>query len=978
MFSPLTEPLHELAKAWSSVTRSSRSRSALAGLGFVWVLALLAARHGTPRARLAAACAIAASIGVAVAWRWAERRRLRAPDVLLRGLARRVDRARADRALRALSLFGATGEAAAGVSQELAHLHVARALAELPSDRILARASRVAGRVSTVAIIVAVSAVALAVANAWSVLEGGDILVAHRGVAPVSMQWLDGLELGARPPDYLHESEIHESAFSPLALPFGTQLTLRGAPLHTGRRLLLSDGTVEVPFVEDGAGAVVARWSLTYSATLHVVARFGDVVIPDPGALPLVSIPDQTPVVHLETAPRQVHLVDESEDLPIRYQASDDHGLREVHLVLRSGAREERRVLAHLDGETKTDSGGRALRLRDPFLKRSHAPVEITVEAKDNDPLNGPKWGASEAVTVIPPDVGEPEAKRLEALRRLRDQLVDALAWRLHSAEDNGVHGAPGAAARAAHLADENKRTLEDERLVDEVLSGTYAGVRVPSRTSAMLLAQQHKLRLAVDAEARGPAAARHSAAVAATERFVLVADAVVRGLGVRDTRDAAKELADVADDLAVGANQMQADAADMRARGAVRMDAATLVLRAGGSAMERLGALGRDLGEIVSADCARVTRARAVPDLFHAELAARDLAARMRQPDPSFGSRGSGDRAGGESGGARGTPGDEGEPPDDVEQAFNEAANDLDRLAQEHAGAMGRVEQALAGSEDDRGQSEDESRRHAQQIRDAARPLPSVGTGGDSWSSKGAAARELAEQAARSLEEGRPEDAAQAGRSAVGALDEAKRLLRSGDQGRGWIAALQDPDGDGEKQVDDARRKLDGEVRWAEEQLKRMRKAAAQRARGQLERSGDEEDEMANRAREIGQRGRDKGSLPQQAIESIDDAERAARQAAQALRQGDVDKGLDRQHEAQRDLEAAREQLQGEPDEGEQHAQSSKDDGTRAPSNRPVDIPKDHKGPEEFRRRVVRGLGQGSTGSLRDAVQRYAEGLLR
>jgi hypothetical protein len=44
------------------------------------------------------------------------------------------------------------------------------------------------------------------------------------------------------------------------------------------------------------------------------------------------------------------------------------------------------------------------------------------------------------------------------------------------------------------------------------------------------------------------------------------------------------------------------------------------------------------------------------------------------------------------------------------------------------------------------------------------------------------------------------------------------------------------------------------------------------------------------------------------------------------------------------------------------------------------ADIPKadSHKGPEEFRRRVVKGLGQPSSGRLKDAVRRYAEGLLR
>src|SRR6202035_1372543 len=112
---------------------------------------------------------------------------------------------------------------------------------------------------------------------------------------------------------------------------------------------------------------------------------------------------------------------EETEDLPIKYEATDDHGLREVHLVLRSGTREERRVLAHLDGETQSSKGGQMLKLRDPFLRKSHAPVE----AKDNDPLTGPKWGASPALTLIPPDVGEPEARRLAGLRAVRDALVD-------------------------------------------------------------------------------------------------------------------------------------------------------------------------------------------------------------------------------------------------------------------------------------------------------------------------------------------------------------------------------------------------------------------------------------------------------------------------------------------------------------------------------------------------------------------------
>ena len=49
-----------------------------------------------------------------------------------------------------------------------------------------------------------------------------------------------------------------------------------------------------------------------------------------------------------------------------------------------------------------------------------------------------------------------------------------------------------------------------------------------------------------------------------------------------------------------------------------------------------------------------------------------------------------------------------------------------------------------------------------------------------------------------------------------------------------------------------------------------------------------------------------------------------------------------------------------------------------RAPVPGVVDIPRTHKGPEEFRRRVMRGLAEPAGGSVKDAWRRYAEGLLR
>jgi uncharacterized protein DUF4175 len=911
---------------------------------------------------------MALSLAIGATWGIVEGRRLQRPAQIVRGLVRRVDRERADRALRALSLFGAEGLAEAdGTSPELSSLHVTRAIAQLPSGRVLEGATRTAARFRTAAFIAAVGGLGIGLAQPWRVLEGADVLLARRGLAPVTMRWLEELEVTTRPPDYLREPEGQVSALVSLPLPYGSEVTVRGTPLHAGRNLSLSDGSVDVPFVEDGSGSVVARWSLTRSVSLHVVARFGEVAIAEPDSLIIESIPDAAPTVSLEGAPRRVFLAEHTDgDIPIKYQAVDDHGLREVHLVLRCGTREERRVLARLDGQTKLDKGGSLLKLKDPFVKKSHAPVEVVVEAKDNDPLTGPKWGASAAITLVPADVGEPEARRLDALRRMRDALVDSLAWRLS-------HDVPtGTAPRNAFVQEESRLAAADDALLSQTLTQAYAGIRVPPRVRAPLVAELRKTKKALEAEAKASSAMTHVGLVKATERLVLVADAVVRGLGLHDARESAQQLADVADDLAAGAALSRDESADSSLRGAAKMDAATDVLAAGGRVMKRLGVLGHDLGEIVEADLLRIKRGRDSFDLPHAELAARDLAARLREPDPSFGARGgSVSRAASESGGVPNA--DEESTPDDVEEAFREAAKNLEQLAQDHAGEVARTEQTIAGatSEEDLDQLRRDAKRHAEAIREAARELPSVGRGSDSWTSKGAASRELAEQMARSLERPSIEDAVQSGRGALGALDEAKRML----QRRSYF---DDPSGDEQRRVEDARKSLQAEQKWAERQLEQMRKRAADRARKELGQEGDEEGKLAERARDLEQQGRDRGSLPQQVVESLEEAERAARQAAGALQQGDVEQGLDRQREAQRQLEVANEQLHGEDENAEASSDHENAPDTSAGSSERVDPRGTYKPPDEFRKRVMRGLAQPGSSALRDAVRRYAEGLLR
>ncbi len=599
---------------------------------------LLLARHGTSPARASAVLCVLLPVA-ALAWRRLRERALwREPPRAVARLASRVDPDRAGRAIRALGLIA--DPAPEGTSIDLAQLHVARTLGALPHDRILDRAVRIGARYARLAVLLATGAIVLAATRGFAILEGADVLLATKRAAPVAVLWIDGLDVDARPPDYLHESPRPIVPYGVTALPRGTVLTFRGSPVHPGRRLLLTDGTTEVPFEDDGGSHVVAHWPLTESSGLKVMARFGDVTISEADQTWVTSIADETPTVQLEGAPREVHLaeVGTGTGIAIRYEASDDHGLREVHLVLRSGIREDRRILARLDGETETSRGGQTLQTSDPFLRRSHAPVEVRVEAEDNDPVTGPKWGASAAITVIPPEAGEPEALRMNALHKLRDALVDSLAVRI------GHPPAASVVEQAALAQADRKGAESDQRILDATVRGSYAGIGVKRRLAALLHGQMRQVVEASRAEVRVPGAASHDRVVAATERLVLIADAITRGLSQRDARFVARGLADVADDLALGASQMSR--ARERERGATRADASVRVLEGGARSLGHLGALGRDLAEIIQMDLARVARAREDDDLIHAEMAASDLAARLKDPAPSFGAEGSAEGA--------------------------------------------------------------------------------------------------------------------------------------------------------------------------------------------------------------------------------------------------------------------------------------------------------------------------------------------
>jgi hypothetical protein len=309
----------------------------------------------------------------------------------------------------------------------------------------------------------------------------------------------------------------------------------------------------------------------------------------------------------------------------------------------------------------------------------------------------------------------------------------------------------------------------------------------------------------------------------------------------------------------------------------------------------------------------------------------------------------------------------DSGEPSSADEQAAA-SARELEELAREHAGKIGDVEDALerAVSPDELEQLKQEAKQHALAVREAVKGLPAPRGETGSAQAAAAAGREEAEAMAGALEGGRPRDAVESGRRAVERLGEAQRAA---EQSPGFF-----PDERAGREAANAKPTLERELAWAESALEKLRRASSSRAKGDLQRIGKDENRLADKARELGKKGENGDrSMPQEMLDRLNDAEQAMRDAQRAMNQGDGENGLRRQRDAQRFLEMAG----GQRDEADR--EESRETGGRAPKGK-ADIPgKDkHKGPEDFRKRVLQGLGGSSDPLLREAVKRYAEGLLK
>lgn len=844
----------------------------------------------------------------------------------------------------------------AEVSSELAGLHYRNLLARL-SPGVVEERARSLGRTANMvaATAFALSALILANGSDW-VVQGYNVLLARDNRAPWLTQWLDYPTVFAKPPAYLGSGLVRLTWESAAALPEGATLSVRGRPLVEGLNLVLFDGEQEVPFVDDGDGALVAHWQLARDAELRVAARFGDVLVLEPTSVQVHALADTLPQVALAGAPRELSLEDTTQ-LELQWAAADDHQLSQIDLVLRSGPKEERRTLDRPSPGQRKASGGHILYADDPFIEQSFLPVIVQIEARDNHvERDKDPWGKSAAVILKPVGVGTPQLARFLALRALRDELTDILAAHRELDALSVGRTATGDARRASSQMDElNERLTKARERARAALAGTHAGLGVARGMAAFI---QGQFDLAWRETRRRDATPQKRDQ--ALSKAVLAVDAGLNSLAHRDAQEVAKALGDVADEAALAARQAQEDDG-LRETAKQRLDLAVGVLHNGAGALRRLGTLGADLGLVALADLERVKRTGRADDFLHAELAALHLAARLHRPNPSFGAKGGGGDSV-ESGNGGGGEDDGSGKASDADEAFDRLARDLAELSQQHADAVDRTSGALDTA--DEGLRSDalatEAKERGQKLRRAVAGLPEPGEAPSTSRASSALAREHTGAMAHEFDNLEFDDAVESGRRAKSAAEEA---LRRGDLDD-WTTQLT------QKALSEIREQL----QWATEQRDARQKLREQAAKEALSEVSKEEQELGERARRLASES-GQAHLPEQTRQKLSSAEELMRQAAQYLNSGRGETGLALQRQAQRLLE---ESQPGETSERPERRSAESRGARRSGFGGNIPAEERRKQAEDFRRRVLEGLARGEGGKLGPAVKRYAEGLLR
>jgi hypothetical protein len=943
--SPQSDAIERFRSAFWDRVRPPLRRLSYVGVLTATIAAAYLAREGTLWGRLSALVLVLATVVWLAALHFRKFQQFRYSRRVLSQIVSTGDPEGGRRALRAVRLLERSLQEPWFGSPALAQHHVYRTLSKVSIRRIESLGRRRGLLFDTLVFVGLLVSGFAAVADGHRVLEGLNVGLSHHGRAPVPMFWLDVDSVTARPPAYLRIGE-HPLLFGTrVAEPRGTLIWIRGVPIHPGANLILTNGSRFVHFEGDGEGQMIARWTVEQPDRLRVAARMGQVVIEQGDELIVDPEIDALPIVELENGTRSIQL-GQVDRVEVYYRATDDHGLRQIDLVLRSADREERRQLMRLDGQRRVQEGSHAIPVTEPFLKNVHLPVLLRIEARDDNTLVEDTWGHSDWLTLEPPSPGEFEAARVRTLDAVRSALLDWLAQKITNDQ-----------------ADANSKRVDEElgrRAIGEIGLAVAAGHGAwewPRAVELMLLTNREKLQKLAFSAAK---------AVQTLESVTLSVDAALHALAESDAQSVAASLADIADDIIRGSRL--ANASEKRTAGVRRVDDAIRMLTCGGRQLAMFGRLGADLSGIVRATLNRLERSRKTEDFTHVELAAQYLVARLRRPVPSAGGEPS---SGVESGFAGQQKSRSSRPAaSDANVRTERLLWELQQLREEHKSSLESLERILKGAVADAELDEQSAtaKLRADQLRRLAAQLPTVNGEPDSALSSQVVAREQALGMADSIEKLSYGDALTRGRAAHDAANEA--LNRASHES--------EPGNVNHKLLHSLREELQAQSQHLEQAMERARQKATRAAAGQLRDQSDRERQLAKRAHALANREKHTdGVVPESMRHDLERASSCMDQASDLLEQSDGDLALYQERRAQSLLDQfsakPNQSFSGNDGKAADLGKSlpNLDNGTVLPTGDP-------EAAAAFRQRVQRGLSQETPGELGSTIRRYAEGLLR
>ena len=858
---------------------------------------------------------------------WRKRAPVGVVDDAVRAV-RSIDVTLSERIGRASRLLESLYARPSGESLQLSRLHLEEVLEGVSLSDLERSARRRGRRLRWLAFGLLALALVLLLGRVFSVVEGLDVLLARRGVAPFVVPYIEESSIEAElPPHVAGSSRKVPVVYDEVMLPTGSEVTWRMIPRVSDRHFVMTDGMRDAPFVSDGHGAWVARMRVDDPSELRVAAVFGDVKVLHAESVRVSTIADRAPSVSLIGGPRELS-ISELERLPIEFVAQDDYGLSLVELVIESGDRKERLELARLDGTERSYRAATAVTRKTPLIQGAYQPVIVTIQARDGDLVTGPRWGKSDAIVLLPEPIGEALAERHLALRAFRLALVQ---FRVEAGSAlSGKSGLRQAAFAAAFSGLASALAELEQR---------FAGAAEPPRGSLQFLRAQ--------VASLGAASAPSTRA----ESVLLATDVLLAELARADAERLSRDLGDVVAEVAARVHAAQASEvgpapADLKAA----LEAA----RQGALRLTEVGTTGLDLGSVALGDLARARRSLDASDLTRAEAALLHLAARLRRATPSFGSKGAGVESGSASG-SRGSQAPLSRAPSDYDRLSEQARSLTEQHAQEQGELEQLLEDAARAAEADARQNE-KLERATDELREALDALPNFGRIPGTALSEAAQARSQGEAMADALDAGQLDRALETGRAAAEALERARRANEA--QG-GYLS---------DEDLKRARTALETARREAEQAARQKPKPAlGERAQRQRE-LGRAASELAERA------GQGEAPLPDGMRGALERAGQLMQKAAEALDRGDPAEGRELSAKAQEELERAlpeARQSDSRPTDGEQEAgdPSSHTDGHAEVPGQSEDRSR------EFRQRVEAGLGR-EAGRFGPAVRRYAETL--